>query len=477
MKRRDFISNSAQLLALGLVVPGALTAAEPSGWHIEQFEDKGLAQFTYALLFDKKIVLIDPARDPKPYYQYAEANGASIIGVIETHPHADFVSSHADIQRNKKAVVYASRRLHAGYPHHPVDEGTTIKLNKRLRLKIWETPGHSPDSISIILEEDGKDTAIFTGDALLFSNVGRPDLRESAGSYETQRDTLARQMYHTIHGKFATLSDDVVVYPAHGAGSLCGGVVRNVRSSTIGYERGNNYAFKDYTEDEFVAVLLSDLPFVPKYFTYDVELNRRGPADIIQALSAVAFLPDNFQPEKNAIVIDTRPGESIRHSWLPEAVTIADGGRFETWLGSVVGPGKKFYLVGEQAEKLRGLVDKLAKIGYEEHIIGAYVYNKPGEAPFPVLDNAAFSGSPDQYTIVDVRTPHEYATEKIFSSAINIPLPDLADRLSEIPSGKPVVVLCASGYRSAIATSILRNNTDGREIYDLGKDVQKYKQK
>ncbi|MBN9380985.1 MAG: MBL fold metallo-hydrolase [Chitinophagaceae bacterium] len=481
MQRRRFLTNSAQLLALGLVAPGSFVygegPSEPTGWHIEQFEDKGLAQFTYAILFDKNIILIDPARDPKPFYQYAEAGGANIIAVIETHPHADFISSHADIQRNKKAIVYASRRLNAGYPSHSLDDGDVIKLNRRLQFKIWDTPGHSPDSISIILEDNGKDVAVFTGDALLFGNVGRPDLRESAGSHETQRDTLARQMYHTIHQKFSALADDVVVYPAHGAGSLCGGTVRNVRSSTIGYERSNNYAFKNYTEDEFVTVLLKDLPFVPKYFSYDVELNRQGPVDLAKGLSAVPFLPDNFQPEKDAVIIDTRPAEIIRHAWLPGTITISDGGRFETWLGSVISPGKKFYIVGEQTEKLHSLIEKLARIGYEGHISGAFVYNHPGESPFPVLDNTTFSGSPDQYTIIDVRTPHEYTTEKIFASAINIPLPDLPDRLSEIPSGKPVVVLCASGYRSAIAASILRNNTKDREIYDLGKDVQKYKQK
>jgi len=277
--------------------------------------------------------------------------------------------------------------------------------------------------------------------------------------------------------KFATLSDDVTVYPAHGAGSLCGGVVRNVRSSTIGYERANNYAFKDHTEDEFVALLLTELPYVPKYFSYDVELNRSGPADVEKELSSVPFHADNFDPGKDAFVVDTRPVEIIHHSWFPDAINIPDGAKFESWLGSVISPGKKFYLIGESAEKLRLIVEKTAKIGYEGHIRGAFVYDKPGESPFPALDNTAFSGSPDQYTIIDVRTPHEYATEKIFTSAVNIPLPDLSDRLSEIPKGKPVVVLCASGYRSAIATSILRNNVQALEIFDLGKEVQKYKEK
>jgi hydroxyacylglutathione hydrolase len=481
MKRRDFLVNGVQLAALGLMGPMVYAGKKETMYHIEQFEDKGLAQYTYALLYDRKIILIDPARDARPFYKYAADNGAVITAVIETHPHADFVSSHAEVQRNKQAVVYASRKLHAKYSHHPVDEGDVIKLNDRLRLKIIDTPGHSPDSISIILEDSGKDVAVFTGDALLFGNVGRPDLREFAGSYETQRDTLARQMYHTIRKKFAVLGDEVAVYPAHGAGSLCGGVVRNVKSSTIGYERANNYAFGDYTEDAFVGVLLKDLPFVPRYFSYDVELNRSGPADLEKGLSGVSLLADDFEPGKEAVVIDTRPGEIIRRSYLPGTINVADGGKFETWLGSVIGPDKRFYLVAENGDKLRAVIGKIAKIGYEGHVVGAFVYNKERVSPFPVLDSGKFAGDTADYTIIDVRTPHEFATEKIFTTAINIPLPELAGRLGEIPAGKPVVVLCASGYRSAIGTSIIRNaniigNTPGGgEVFDLGKDVEKYK--
>src|SRR5882762_8134697 len=172
MRRRTFLTNSAQLLALGLLAPKAYTQGgagpKTETWHIEQFEDKSLAQFTYALLYDKKIILIDPARNPGPFYKYAEDNGAAIKAVIETHPHADFISGHADIQRNKQAIVYVSRKLNATYPSRPVDHEEVFRLNDQLRLKIWDTPGHSPDSISIILEEAEKNVAVFTGDALLF---------------------------------------------------------------------------------------------------------------------------------------------------------------------------------------------------------------------------------------------------------------------------------------------------------------------
>lgn len=479
MKRRQFVRNGAQLLAMGIVVPRMIFCkkkTDNTGWHIEQFQDKGLAQFTYALLYDNKIILIDPARDAKPFYKYAQDNNAAIVGVIETHPHADFTSSHAEIQRNRQAVVYVSRKLNAKYNHHALDEGDVVPLNADLCLKILDTPGHSPDSISVILEEKGKDVVVFSGDALLFGDVGRPDLREYAGSYETQRNTLARQMYHTIHQKYAKLADDVVVYPAHGAGSLCGGAIRNVHSSTIGYERANNYAFINTTEAEFVSLLLSELPFIPTYFPYDVELNRIGAPDVIPSIASVRILKDNYQVEKNEIVIDGRPTEIYQAAYCPQAINIQDGTKFETWLGTVIKPSTAFYLIAENKGALDTLIHKSSKIGYEKWIKGAFVYNEGKKAPY-VLDNVSFSQNPKDYTIIDVRNEKEAKEKKIFPDAINIPLPELQSRLATVPRDKPIVVHCASGYRSAIASSLLRNDFPGLTVLDLGTDVSKYESK
>lgn len=443
--------------------------------HIEQFADEGLSQFTYAILFDKKIVLIDPSRDPQPFYDYADQNSATIIAVIETHPHADFVSSHAEIYRKLKTRIYVSEKLQAKYPHHAVKDGDVIALNNHLLLKVLDTPGHSPDSISILLREDNIDRAVFTGDALLFGDVGRPDLREYGKNENEQRASLAKAMYHTIQNKYAPLRDQVVVYPAHGAGSLCGNAIRNVKSSTIGEEKKNNHAFHHVSESGFVAAILKDLPFIPKYFPYDVELNRSGAEDVQPGIGKVQLREENFKPAKNALVVDIRPGMDLKDAYYPGAVHVPEGAKFETWLGTVIAPGEKFYLAVQDADAFHTAVKKLSKIGYESNIEGGFVYTV--KKPYPVfLNGKSFSLSDkDDYTIIDVRNKKEYEQDPIIASSVNIPLPELDKRLKEIPKDKPIVVHCASGYRSSIATSIIRKEYPRLSILDLGEEVTRIK--
>src|SRR5690606_20312747 len=353
-----------------------------ASFEIQQFEDKGLSHFSYAILVDKKIVLVDPARDPRPYYDYAETQGAEIIGVIETHPHADFVSSHLQIHQENQAKIYVSKLVNATYPHEAFDEGDEIVLSDNVRLVALHTPGHSPDSISVILREEGKDKAVFTGDALLFGSVGRPDLREYSQEVATQRQQLAQQMYHTIHRKYALLDDSVLVYPTHGAGSLCGHAIRDVKVSTIGYERVHNFAFQIRDEQEFVNTLLRDQPHIPKYFPYNVELNRKGAPALEQAIQAVSvFAVGDATPAlASAVIVDTRSSEQFRDSHLPRSVNIPDNNKFETWLGTLVDPDNHFYLVvGDEAGKEQQL-SKAAKIGYETLVKGVVVYgNHQGE--------------------------------------------------------------------------------------------------
>ncbi|WP_316813520.1 MBL fold metallo-hydrolase [Pedobacter heparinus] len=477
MKRRNFIFNSTKALAIGLVVPRQLLGSHSSGaavWHVEQFSDKGLAQFSYALLYNNKILLIDPARDAAPFYEYARKNNAEIVGVIETHPHADFISAHAEIQRNKNVPVYLGRKVGASFKHHALDANDRIPLYQDLHLRVLDTPGHSPDSISLVLADKDKDLVVFSGDALLFGDVGRPDLREYKAGKETERIALAKAMYHTVHQKFARLADEVILYPAHGAGSLCGGNIRDVSSSTIGYERQHNYAFKKYPEAEFVALLLKDLPFIPKYFPYDVELNKKGAADLKQGLSEIKLLPDNFITEDDAVMVDGRSNVIFNASFLDKAIHIPDGLKFETWLGTVIAPSQKFYIVGENPAQLNALSYKAAKIGYESAIKGAFVFNKKKPSP-AIVDKEKFDRNTNDYYILDVREAKEVKDKKVFEKSVNIPLSELSGRLKEIPLDKPVVVHCASGYRSAIASSLLRYNLNGLLILDLGEAVQTYK--
>jgi hydroxyacylglutathione hydrolase len=443
---------------------------------IEQFEDKGLAHYSYAILSEcaKEIILIDPARNPQPYYDYAKAHNAKIVGVIETHPHADFVSSHLEIHQETGATLYAHSLVGADYPHTAFDEGAVLELGK-IKLKSLHTPGHSPDGISIVLEHEGEDKAVFTGDTLFIGDVGRPDLRESAGSVTAKREELARQMYYSTREKLMKLADDVLIYPAHGAGTLCGKGLSEANSSTIGAEKIANYALQPMSEEAFVKLLTEDQPFIPKYFGYNVAINKKGAPHYKSSLEGVKRLGNNHMPERNAIIIDARPETTFKKGHLPSAINIQDGNKFETWLGSIVGPDEQYYLVAENEEKLESLLAKAAKIGYEALAKGAFVSNGNANQTSPQLDLEEFKNNPDNYTIVDIRNASEVKGQQFFKQALNIPLPELRERASEIPTEKPVVIHCAGGYRSAAGSSIVESALPGTKVLDLGEAINSFK--
>ncbi|MFD2247382.1 MBL fold metallo-hydrolase [Pontibacter ruber] len=443
---------------------------------IKQFEDKGLAHYSYAVLSEqtREVVLVDPARNPQPYYDYAESNNAKIVGVIETHPHADFVSSHLEIHEKTGATIYAHSLVGADYPHKAFDEGAVLELGE-VKLKSLHTPGHSPDGISIVLEHEGKDKAVFTGDTLFIGDVGRPDLRESAGNITAKREELARQMYHSTREKLMQLDDDVLVYPAHGAGTLCGKGLSEANSSTIGAEKMSNYALQQMSEDQFVKVLTEDQPFIPKYFGYDVGLNKQGAPAYKTSIEGVARMEKNYKPEAGALVVDARSEKTFKKGHYKGAINIQNGGKFETWLGSIVGPNERYYLIAESDEQLNELISKAAKIGYELLIKGAFVLDEKAEFTSPVIDMEAFRQHQDDYTIVDIRNASEVKGGKFFDKAINIPLPELRERAKEIPADKPVVVHCAGGYRSAAGSSIVEAALPDAKVLDLSEAVNDFK--
>lgn len=442
---------------------------------IEQFEDKGLAHYSYAILSDcqQEIVLIDPSRNPQPYYDFARANGAKIVGVIETHPHADFVSAHLEIHEKTGATIYAHSLVGADYPYLPFDEGAKLQLGK-ITLSSLHTPGHSPDGISIVLEHEGKDKAVFTGDTLFIGDVGRPDLRESAGSITAKREELARQMYHSTRDKLMKLSDEVLVYPAHGAGTLCGKGLSEARSSTIGTEKKSNYALQQMSEEAFVKMITEDQPFVPKYFGYNVALNKTGAPAFTQSIEGVKRLEKNYKPEAGAIIIDTRPQKSFKQAHLLNAINIQDGAKFETWLGSIVGPEEQYYLVAESEAQLATVIAKAAKIGYELLIKGAFVQDGKAEVTSPQIDLEHFKANPEKYTVVDIRNAPEVKDKTFFAHALHIPLPELRERAHEIPAIKPVVVHCAGGYRSAAGSSIIASALPDVNVFDLSEAISEF---
>lgn len=442
---------------------------------IQQFEDKGLAHYSYAIYSEivKEVVLIDPARDITPYLEYAKSLQATITTVIETHPHADFISSHLELHRTLGAKIYCSALTGAAYPHEPFDEGMKMKVGN-ITLKALNTPGHSPDSISILLTYGGIDRAVFTGDTLFIGDCGRPDLREDAGHITADRTTLAKQMYHSLRDKLLVLGDDVLVYPAHGAGTLCGKSLSDADSSTMAIEAVSNWSLQPSTEADFVAALLSQQPFIPKYFPYDVAINREGAPDLQPSLDKVPVVTGTLAPEANIAIIDSRPAATFKSGHLPHAINLQNGGKFETWLGSILAPDEPFYLLAANDTELQQLIRKTAKIGYEINIKAAAIAPE-GTVTMDAMPLAGFREHPEEYTIVDVRMETEITEDPIFEGALAIPLDQLRERISEIPTGKPVVVHCAGGYRSAAGSSIVAAALKEKvKVYDLGDAVNEF---
>jgi hydroxyacylglutathione hydrolase len=447
---------------------------------IKQFEDKNLAHFSYAILSNGEIALVDPARDPRPYYEYAAKHNAKISAIIETHPHADFVSSHLEISKHTGANIYVSKLVAAEYDHVSFDEGDALIIGS-ISLKALNTPGHSPDSISVLLLDDkGNEIAVFSGDTLFIGDCGRPDLREQAGAITAGRAELAKLMYHSLRNKYLQLADSVIVYPAHGAGSLCGKGLSEASSSTMGAEKLTNWSLQNLSETEFVNSLLKDQPYVPKYFPHDVSINKKGAANFAESLKAIeireAITCEGCAATLNPhyLIIDTRPETLFKASHLKNAINLMNDTKFETWLGSIIDPNEKFYLQAQNETELNELLKRIAKIGYESQVELAFI-SEYGIETSPIFHQEEFESSSENYTIVDIRTASERAAKKIFTRSYHIPLAELRERYPEIPTEKPIVVHCAGGYRSAAGASILTSKIKGKvPVYDFSERIKQF---
>ena len=444
---------------------------------IKQFKDEPLAHYSYAIVSEGKMALVDPSRNPMQYYSYAESKNAKIVAIFETHPHADFISGHMQIHQETGATIYTSEMVGADYPHQGFDDGDSFEMGK-ITFSAINTPGHSPDSITVVAKDD-KDTALFTGDTLFIGNVGRPDLREKAGNMTAKRKELASDMYHTIKNKFTDLPDDALVYPAHGAGSLCGKNMSDDSSSTLGNERQGNWAFKEQTEEEFIEEILKDQPFIPSYFGFDVDVNKTGPENVQRTKWANEVrLYVTEKEDEDMLVVDTRDEEVFKNGHLSNSINImcrSEKDKFETWLGAIVKPEEAFYLVIESVDQLEEVLERAAKIGYEKQIQGVYTLGEDLPVESREFDLEDFKNNQNNYTIVDIRNTSEVNEGKFFEDAIAVPLNELRDEVTEIPSHKPVVVHCAGGYRSAAGSSILENIFEATRVYDLSDDIKEFK--
>ncbi len=444
---------------------------------IKQFQDKPLAHYSYAIVSGTEMTVVDPSRDPKPYYKFAEEHNATIVAVFETHPHADFVSSHLQINKETGAILYTSKLVGAEYPHKTFDDGDIVIMND-VTFTSLNTPGHSPDGITIVAKDKESKHAMFTGDTLFIGDVGRPDLREKAGNMKAKREELAKAMFHTIQNKFKHLPDETLVYPAHGAGSLCGKNMSSDSSSTLGNERMGNWAFKNQTEEEFVNHILADQPFIPSYFGFDVDLNKNGAPNIESSIAEIPFIMSASSVNKEIAIIDTRDESAFKKNHLPNAFNIMardEGDKIETWLGSIIAPNEPYYLVIDSIAKRQEILERIAKIGYETQIKAIVTLADVQLEKAPDFDFKTFERNLDDFTIVDIRNRSEVQEGKFFRNAINIPLHELRTSVTSISTSKPILVHCAGGYRSAAGASIISKEVKDAKVFDLGERITNFK--
>lgn len=443
---------------------------------IKQFQDKPLAHYSYAIVSDGEMALVDPARNPMPYYKYAEEHNAKIVAVFETHPHADFVSSHLQIHNEKGATIYVSKLVGANYPHQSFDDGDKIKVGK-VTFSAINTPGHSPDGITIMAMDDKEKQAMFSGDTLFIGDVGRPDLREKAGNMRATREKLAKSMFDTVQHKFNHLPDDTLLYPAHGAGSLCGKNMSTDSSSTLGREREENWAFKKQTEQQFVDHILSDQPFIPAYFGHNVDINKKGASNFGKSSTSIPMKTDVENLPTDSLIIDVRDEADFKNNHLANSINIMarnEDDKIETWLGSIVKPNEKFYVVLDSANDKDEIISRIAKIGYENQIEALITLSDKTLEKSDVFDLHNFKENEKDYTIIDIRNKSEVTQGKIFKNAINIPLHELRDSNETIPTDKPIMVHCAGGYRSAAGSSIIQKKLKDATVYDLSEAVKEF---
>jgi hydroxyacylglutathione hydrolase len=441
---------------------------------IEQFFLGCLAHASYIVASHGIAAVIDPQRDVDLYLDFAHENNLRIEHIIETHLHADFVSGHHELAQRTGARIYLGKDAHATFPHTAINDGDTLQFGTA-RFNFLHTPGHTIEGVCAVLTDlaaPSHPRAVFTGDTLFVGDVGRPDL-----SADHTPQQLAALLYHSLHEKLLTLPDDTEIFPAHGAGSLCGRQMGSERSSTIGKQRRTNYALLARTQDEFIHLLTDSLPPRPEYFGRDVELNRQGAVSINELpppkpISASEVLREQ---SNGAIILDTRPAMDFAAAHIPGSLHIALSGQYASWAARILGLDRRIILVGEDADQLRESQLRLARVGIEH--VDAYLdggitdWHKAGcELDYIPQISAQELAELERkeaatLTILDVREAGEVESGA-FENSVRIPLAQLANRTSELDPSKLIVVHCKGGYRSSIASSILRR-AGLREIANL----------
>jgi glyoxylase-like metal-dependent hydrolase (beta-lactamase superfamily II)/rhodanese-related sulfurtransferase len=419
------------------------------------------------LASEGEAVVVDPQRDVELYLKAAADHGVTIRHIFESHLHADFVSGHQELAARTGATIYMGAQAGATFPHIPVGDGFELQFGKA-SIRVLETPGHTPESICMVVTNDdvadGNESAmpwaVLTGDTLFIGDVGRPDL-----SPRHTPAQLAGLLYDSLHGKLLKLADNVLVYPAHGAGSLCGKNMRAERSSTIGTERLTNYALQIKSREDFIAQLTSNLPARPDYFLKDAEINRTGASALseLPALRAIAPAELNALVSAGELALDVRPGDEFAAGHVPGSVNIALGGQFASWAGTVLGLSAHPVLIAESVAQLEEARLRLTRVGIEVldgYLDGGVAAWKQAGLPVATISQMT-AGELDArlkshaVQVLDVRREPEWDAGHI-ESATWWPLDNFRVSPPEIDQDAPLAVHCKGGYRSMIASSLLQ---------------------
>jgi len=411
--------------------------------------------------------VVDPQRDTDQYIAFAAEHALKIKHVFLTHLHADFVAGHLELRDRVGATIYLGAAAKAGYAFTPLRDGDVLEFG-RVRLKVLETPGHTPESISILVYDlnagDTQPHAVLTGDTLFVGDVGRPDLRAALGWSATELGSL---LFDSLHNKLLALPDQSLVYPAHGAGSLCGKAISKETVSTMGEQRRLNYALQPMSKEAFIQVVTADQPEAPAYFTYDAVLNSEERPTLDQALAremnpltldaVLALQADGAQ------ILDTRDSDEFGAAHLAGSINIGLGGQYATWAGTVLDRTHPIVIIADPGRENESAV-RLGRIGFD-HVAG-YLQNglrslesRPEKVAFTERLSAQYAAdllSSNQPPLaIDVRTPRE-REQKHIGGSLSIPLNRLTENLETLPKDRPLLVYCAGGYRSSIAASLLQ---------------------
>ncbi|MBK9437980.1 MAG: MBL fold metallo-hydrolase [Chloracidobacterium sp.] len=424
----------------------------------KQFYLGCLSHASYYLGSDGEAVIIDPQRDVQQYLDEAAANDQKIKYFIETHSHADFVSGHLELAGKTGADIIYGERAATHFPTHKVRDGDELMVGK-IKLRFLETPGHTPEGITIVAEDTEDKYAplkMFTGDTLFIGDVGRPDLIGSKGFTAEQ---MGEMLYSSLHNSILAYPDETEVYPAHGAGSLCGKSLSKETWSTLGNQRQFNYALQPMSVEEFVKIVAADQPEVPMYFPKSAAKNLQGSGSLDDIAKPRQISEDELITF-DGVAIDVRQASEYGAGHVPNSVNIGLGGQFASWAGTLIPIGTPIAIIAETQDQVDEAVTRLARVGHENatyfFLISDYSgdIRKVGQVSVDLVDQLIRDGGKIQF--VDVRRASEHAASHA-PQTTNIPLDRLAVDFETLDPTAPTYVICQGGYRSSIGTSILEN--------------------